>query len=77
MWMVVIVVVVVALSIVAGESDSINSGNGEGVDQDERKCEGCRKARRWYDSRPKWKRAAYAGWFAYKKVQCNAGGCGF
>ena len=77
MWIVVIVIVVVAFSILAGESDSTRSGNSDGVDQGSQKCGGCKRARHWYAALPRWKKAAYGAWFAYKKVQCNASACAF
>jgi hypothetical protein len=77
MWVVLLVISAVAGSILAGESDSTGSGNSDGVDQGGQKCGGCQRARKWYDSLPRWKKAAYGGWFAYKKVQCNASACAF
>jgi len=77
MWIVVVLIIVVAVSILAGESDSTNSGNSDGVDQGGQKCGGCRRARQWYNDLPGWKKAAYGAWFAYKKVQCNVSACAF
>jgi hypothetical protein len=78
MWEVVaVVVVVVVASAAAGEKDSTDSGNSGGVDQDGEKCAGCKKAKKWYKSLPWWKKSAYSGWYAYKKIQCNLSGCPF
>ncbi len=78
MWIVVgVVVVVVVASTLAGEADSTTSGNSSGVDQDGQKCEGCKSAKAWYNKLPGWKKAVYAAWYAYKKLQCNASGCPF
>jgi hypothetical protein len=74
---IVAVAVAVAVSIVVGEWDSTSSGNSGGVDQDGTKCEGCRKAKAWYNRLPGWKKALYAGWYAYKWTQCRASGCPF
>ena len=71
------IVVLVVGSAVAGEADSTSSGNSGGVDQDGEKCEGCRSAKRWWNNLSRWKKVAYAGWYAYKKLQCNASGCSF
>jgi hypothetical protein len=68
---------VVVGSILAGEVDSTSSGNSGGVDQDGEKCEGCRSAKRWWNSLSRWKKAAYLVWYGYKKAQCNLSGCPF
>jgi hypothetical protein len=77
-WIIIaIVVVAVVVSILAGENDSTSSGNSGGVDQDGATCQGCKNAAKWYRSLPWYKKAAYAAWWAYKKVQCAASGCSF
>lgn len=75
MWAVIVVVVlvVVAASILDGESDN----GGGGVDQDGNKCEGCRESKRRWNSWSRWKKARRAGWYLYKKAQCNLSGCPF
>jgi len=69
------VVVIVVGSILAGERDNSKSGGSGSVDDDGKKCEGCRKDRNWYNNLPWWKKGAYLSWFIYKKIQCNASGC--
>lgn len=74
-WVGGVVVVIVVVSILAGEADNSSSGGSGSTDDDGKECEGCRKDRRWYDDLPWYKKSAYAAWFAYKKLQCNASGC--
>lgn len=78
MWIVIAVVAVVVVgSILAGEGDNASSGGSGGVDQNSQKCEGCKKAKAWYNSLPNWKKGLYTFWYAYKKIQCNLSGCSF
>ena len=67
------VAVVVVASILDGEADS----GGGGVDSDGQECEGCREAKRNWNSWSRWKKARRFAWYVYKKAQCNLSGCPF
>lgn len=72
-----IIFTVLAASIFDGEREISNSGGSTGVDQDDQKCEGCRNAKRKWKKWSRWKKARRAGWYVYKKAQCNLSGCPF
>jgi hypothetical protein len=74
-WIVAVVAVVVVSIATAEYDNSQSGGSGGGVDQGTDKCAGCRSDKQWYNSLPWYKKGAYAAWWAYKKVQCNASGC--
>ena len=72
-----IVFVVVVASIFDGEKELRDSGNSGGVDQNGQKCDGCRDAKRKWNSWSRWKKARRFAWYLYKKAQCNLSGCPF